>query len=149
MNRLFEYTSNHPLLAGAAAILAVLTIVIEMRERAKGSSLIAPTDAVRLLNSGAVVLDVRDLNEYDTGHIIDSRHIPAKEIGQRADTLKKYKEKPVLICCESGLASASVAKALRALGFNKVATLKGGLRSWRQENLPLVKTGSSKKEAKA
>jgi rhodanese-related sulfurtransferase len=96
-----------------------------------------------------MVLDVRDQNEYDTGHIIESRHIPAKEIEQRADTLKKYKEKPVLICCESGMASASAAKALRALGFNKVATLKGGLRSWRQENLPLVKTGSSKKEAKA
>jgi rhodanese-related sulfurtransferase len=96
-----------------------------------------------------MVLDVRDLGEYDTGHIIDSRHIPAKEIAERADTLKKYKEKPVLICCESGMASAGAAKALKALGFSKVATLKGGLRSWRQENLPLVKTGGAKKEAKA
>jgi rhodanese-related sulfurtransferase len=149
MNRLFEYTSNHPLLAGAAAILAILTIVIEMRERAKGSSLIAPTDAVRLVNAGAVVLDVRETAEYETGHIIDSRNIPAKEVANRADTLKKFKEKPVVICCETGMASGSAAKALRALGFSKVATLKGGLRSWRQENLPLVRTGGAKKEAKA
>jgi rhodanese-related sulfurtransferase len=146
MNRLFEYTANHPLLAGAAAILAILTIVLEMRERAKGSSLLAPSDAVRLVNAGAVVLDVRDIAEYETGHIIDSRNIPAKEVAQRADTLKKYKEKPVIICCDSGLASASAAKALKAAGFTKVATLKGGLRSWRQENLPLVK--GSKKEGK-
>lgn len=148
MNRLFEYTTNHPLLAGAAAILAILTVVIELRERAKGSSVIAPTDAVRLVNAGAVVLDVRDANDYAAGHIIDSRNIPAGEVAQRADTLKKYKEKPVVICCETGLASAAAAKALKAAGFTKVATLKGGLRSWRQENLPLVKA-SGKKEAKA
>ncbi len=148
MNRLFEYTTNHPLLAGAAVILAILTVVIEMRERAKGSSVIAPTDAVRLVNSGAVILDVRDASDYAAGHIIDSRNIPAAEVAQRADTLKKFKEKPVVICCETGLASATAAKALKAAGFTKVATLKGGLRSWRSENLPLVKSGG-KKEAKA
>ena len=148
MNRLFEYTTNHPLLAGAAVILAILTVVIEMRERAKGSSVIAPTDAVRLVNSGDVILDVRDASDYAAGHIIDSRNIPAAEVAQRADTLKKFKEKPVVICCETGLASATAAKALKAAGFTKVATLKGGLRSWRSENLPLVKSGG-KKEAKA
>lgn len=144
MNRFFEYTTHHPFLIAAAAILAVLAIVIEIRERAKGSSLIAPGDAVRLVNGGALVLDVRDTGEYEAGHIIDARSIPAKEVAGRAETLKKFKEKPVVICCESGFASASTAKVLKALGFNKVATLKGGLRSWRQENLPLVK-GSAKK----
>jgi len=102
MNRLPEYISHHPFLIAAVAILVVLAIVIEIRERAKGSSMIAPGDAVRLVNGGALVLDVR------------------------------------------GFASASAAKALRALGFSKVATLRGGLRSWRQENLPLVKGGAKK-----
>ena len=139
MNRLPEYISHHPFLIAAVAILAVLAILIEIRERAKGSSMIAPGDAVRLVNGGALVLDVRDAGEYEAGHIIDARSIPAKEVAQRADSLKKFKEKPVVICCESGFASAGAAKALRARGFSKVATLRGGLRSWRQENLPLVK----------
>jgi rhodanese-related sulfurtransferase len=144
MNRLPEYISHHPFLIAAVAILVVLAIVIEIRERAKGSSMIAPGDAVRLVNGGALVLDVRDAGEYEAGHIIDARSVPAKEVAQRADSLKKFKEKPVVICCESGFASASAAKALRALGFSKVATLRGGLRSWRQENLPLVKGGAKK-----
>lgn len=144
MNRLPEYISHHPFLIAAVAILVVLAIVIEIRERAKGSSMIAPGDAVRLVNGGALVLDVRDAGDYEAGHIIDARSIPAKEVAQRADSLKKFKEKPVVICCESGFASASAAKALRALGFSKVATLRGGLRSWRQENLPLVKGGAKK-----
>lgn len=148
MSRLFEYTTNHPFLAGAAAILAVLTLVIEIRERGRGSSLLAPGDAVRVLNGGAAIIDVRDAAEFEAGHIIDARNIPVKELGARADSLKKFKEKPVVVCCESGLASGGAAKALRALGFTKVATLKGGLRSWRQENLPLVK-GNAKKDGKA
>lgn len=147
MNRFFEYSTNHPFLVAAAAILAVLAIVIEIRERAKGSTLIGPGDAVRLTNSGALVLDVRETAEYDSGHIIEARNIPAKEVGQRADSLKKYKDKPVIVCCENGFVSATAAKALKAAGFSKVATLRGGLRGWRQDNMPLVKGG--KKEGKA
>ncbi|HWK73267.1 MAG TPA: rhodanese-like domain-containing protein [Povalibacter sp.] len=144
MNRFFEYTTHHPFLIAAAAILAVLAVVIEIRERAKGSSLIGTADTVRLTNGGALVLDVRDTAEYEAGHIIDARSIPAKEIATRADTLKKYKEKPVVVCCENGFASGAAAKVLKAMGFTKVVTLRGGLRSWRQENLPLVKGGSKK-----
>lgn len=145
MNRLLEYTTHHPFYVAAAVILAVLAIVIELRERAKGSTLVGASDAVRLANAGALILDVRDAKEYETGHIIDARSMPAGEVAERAETLKKYKEKPVVVCCESGFASASAATALRAKGFSKVATLRGGLRSWRQENLPLVKGAATAK----
>lgn len=140
MNRLIEYTTHHPFLVAAAAILAVLAIAIELRLRARGSSLIGPNDAVQLANGGALILDVRDGKDYDAGHIIEARHVPAGEIASRAESFKKYKEKPVLVYCDSGFASAGAAKALRASGFGKVVTLKGGLQTWRQENLPLVKT---------
>jgi rhodanese-related sulfurtransferase len=147
MNRLIEYTTNHPFLVAAAAILAVLAILIEVRHRARGSSVITPADAVRLANSGALLLDVREAKDYEAGHIIDARHVPAAEVAGRAETFKKYKEKPVIVYCESGLASAGAARALRAAGFGKVVTLRSGLQNWRQENLPLVK-GAAKKEGK-
>jgi len=147
MNRLIEYTTNHPFLVIAAAILAVLAIVIEIRHRARGASVITPNDAVLLANSGALLLDVRDAKDFDAGHIIDARHIPAAEVANRAESFKKYREKPVIVYCESGFASAAAARALRASGFAKVVTLRGGLHDWRQENLPLVRS-TAKKEAK-
>jgi len=147
MNRFFEYTINHPFLVTAAAILAVLAIVIEMRHRARGGSSIGTADAVRLANSGALLLDVRDAKDYEAGHIIEARNIPAAEVGSRAESLKKFKEKPVIVYCDGGFTSAGAARALRASGFTKVVTLSGGLNSWRQENLPLVK-GASRKEGK-
>jgi rhodanese-related sulfurtransferase len=147
MNRLFEYISNHPFLVAAAAILAVLALVIEFRLRSRGSHAIAPADAVRLANSGALILDVRNSQEYEAGHIIEARHVPAAEVAGKAESLKKYKEKPVIVYCESGTASGAAAGALRTGGFTKVVTLRGGLQSWRQENLPLVK-GAARKDGK-
>lgn len=147
MNRFFEYTINHPFLIAAAVILAVLAIVFELRHRARGASSIGTGDAVRLANSGALVVDVRDSTEYEAGHIIEARHIPAAELATRAESLKKFKEKPVIVYCDAGSTSAGAARQLRASGFNKVVTLSGGLNSWRQENLPLVK-GAAKKDGK-
>lgn len=144
MNRFLEYITNHPFLVAAAAILAVLGIVIEVRQRARGSSAVSPADAVRLANSGAVFVDVRDAKDYEAGHIIDAKHIPAAEVASRAETLKKYRDKPVVVYCESGFASAGAARALRASGFAKVVTLRGGLNSWRQDNLPVIKDAARK-----
>lgn len=147
MNRFFEYTTNHPFLVAAAAILAVIAVVIEMRHRSRGASAVGTADAVRLANTGALVVDVRDSQDYEAGHIIEARHIPAADIASRAESLKKFKEKPVIVYCDAGTTSAGAARQLRASGFNKVVTLSGGLNSWRQENLPLVK-GAAKKDGK-
>ena len=144
MSRFVEYITNHPFLVAAAAILAVLAIVIELRQRSRGFAAIGPADAVRLVNAGALVIDVRDPKAYEAGHIIDSRSIPAAEVAQRAEGLKKFKEKPVVVYCDSGFASSGAAKALKAQGFTKVVSLRGGLQSWLQENLPVVK-GAPKK----
>lgn len=147
MNRFIEYTTNHPLLVAAAALAAIVAIVMELRQRAVGTNVIVSGDAVRLLNSGALALDIRDAKEFEAGHIIDARNVPTAEIGSRAETLKKFKEKPVLVYCDSGTASAAGLKALQAQGFTKVVALRGGLQAWRQDNLPLVK-GTAKKEGK-
>jgi rhodanese-related sulfurtransferase len=148
MNRFLEYTTNHPFLVAAAAILAVIAIVIELRARARGSTSVSANDAILLANSGALLLDVRDAKDYEAGHIIDARNIPAAEVASRAESLKKFKEKPVIVYCDGGFTSAGAARALRASGFTKVVTLNGGLNSWRQENLPLVKGAPAKKDGK-
>lgn len=144
MSRFVEYTTNHPFLVAAAAILAVLAIVFELRQKSRGFAAIGPADAVRLVNAGAVVLDVRDAKAFEAGHIIDARSVPAAEVAERADSLKKFKEKPVVVYCDSGFSAAGVAKVLKAQGFTKVVSLRGGLQSWLQENLPVVK-GAPKK----
>jgi rhodanese-related sulfurtransferase len=100
---------------------------------------------VRLLNQGALLLDVRSKAEFDVGHVLDAKHVPQDELAQSAETLKKYRDKVVVACCESGMRSGAAARVLRAQGFTKVVNLQGGLQAWRAENLPLVRADAKGK----
>ena len=143
MDRLLEYAAKHPFLVGGTVLLALAAAAYEISRGRSGGQAVGPMVAVRLLNQGALMLDVRTKAEFDGGHVIDARHVPQDEIAQSAETLKKYRDKVVIACCESGMRSGAAARVLRAQGFTKVVNLRGGLQSWRAENLPLVK-GSTK-----
>ena len=151
MNRLADYIVHHPYIVTATFALAVAAIFMEIRQRGRGSAAVGAADAVRIVNGGGLALiDLRDAKAYEAGHIIDARNIPAAELSTSADSLKKYREKPVLVYCDNGIASSAAARTLKSQGFAKVVTLRGGLNSWRQENFPVVKQSTGKgKESKS
>lgn len=149
MSQLLEYTTHHPFLVSAAAILAVLVLLFELRHRRGGGTSVSAMEAVHLMNTGALALDTRPREAYEQGHLIEARNLPGTELGTAAETLKKYREKPVIVYCDNGFSSAAAVRTLRSQGFTKVVSLRGGLNSWRQENLPLVKdTVKGKREGK-
>jgi rhodanese-related sulfurtransferase len=144
MDRLLEYVARHPLLAGGTVLLALAVAAYEFSRARSGGQAVGPTETVRLMNQGAVLVDVRSQAEFDSGHILDARHVPQDEVAKAADTLKRFKEKVVVVCCESGMRSGAAARVLQAQGFTKVVNLRGGLQAWRTENLPLVKASGGK-----
>ena len=144
MDRLLEYITRHPFLAGGTAALALAVLAYEASRARSGGQSVGPMDAVRLLNQGALVLDVRSQAEFDSGHILDARHVPQEQVAQAAETLKRFKDKVVITCCESGMRSSAAARVLQAQGFTNVVNLRGGVQAWRAENLPLVKEGGGK-----
>lgn len=140
MERFLEYAARHPILFGGTVVLALAVAAYEFSKARSGGQAVGPTEAVRLMNQGALLLDVRSQAEFDSGHIIDARHVPQDQVAAQAvDTLKRFKEKVVIACCESGMRSQAAVRVLQAQGFTKVVNLRGGLQAWRNENLPLVK----------
>jgi rhodanese-related sulfurtransferase len=140
MQQLIEYAGNHPYLAAAAVALLVAVIVSEIRARIQDFAAVGPNDAVRLMNQGGLIIDVRDGAQFEAGHISEARNIRPKDLASTAEQLKKYREKPVIVCGDTGMDGGSAARELAKLGFAKVFNLRGGLAAWRQENLPLVRT---------
>ena len=59
--------------------------------------------AVRLMNQGALVLDLRGKEAFDAGHIGDARNVPAAELEAQADALKKWRDKTVIAYCDTGV----------------------------------------------
>ena len=139
MDRLLEYVARHPFLVGGTAVLALAVIAYEVSRARSGGQAVGPMDAVRLMNQGALLVDVRSREEFEGGHVLDARHLPQEEVAGAGESLKKYRDKPVIVCCESGMRSGAAARVLKAQGFAKVVNLRGGLAAWRGDNLPLVK----------
>ena len=75
MDRLLEYASNHPLLTGAAVLAAVIVLGYELRQRANASATVSSGGAVRLMNDGATLLDVRAANQFKDGHVAGARSL--------------------------------------------------------------------------
>ena len=145
MQRLFEYIGNHPYLVTGAVVAAFLVAFYEIRERIQAFAALTTAQAVRLMNQGALVIDLRGKESYDAGHIGDARNVPIASLESQAESLKKWRDKTVITYCDSGVNGAGGARSLTKLGFTKVFNLQGGLGAWVKDNLPLVKTPSTGK----
>jgi rhodanese-related sulfurtransferase len=139
MQRLLEFVGHHPYLVSGAVALAVALAVYEIRARLQAFAALSAMQAVRLMNQGALILDLRSKQSFEAGHIGDARNVPAAELEAQADTLKKWRDKNVITYDDNGSGGAGAARALTKLGFTKVFSLEGGLNAWIKENLPLTK----------
>jgi rhodanese-related sulfurtransferase len=142
MQRLFEFIGHHPYLAIGAVLSAAAVIFYEVRERVQSFAALSAAQAVRLMNQGALVIDLRGKQSFEAGHIGDARNIPEAELEAQSDTLKKWRDKTVITYCDTGLSGAGAARTLTKLGFTNVFNLEGGLNAWVKDNLPLTKAAS-------
>lgn len=74
------------------------------------------------LEQGAVILDVRSQKEWDVGHIEGSMHVPLDHLTDKVGDIKRL-DKPVIVCCESGVRAA---KAAKFLNLNNIKATNGG-----------------------
>ena len=140
MEHLSDYLHNHPYLAGLAVLLAVVVAAWDFRARAQSFSALSAQEAIRLMNQGATVFDVRDAEAFAAGHIAGAKPLTDAQVETAGEQLKKLKQKNVIVCCEQGIRAAGVVRKLHAQGFTQVFNLKGGLAAWRTESLPLQKS---------
>jgi rhodanese-related sulfurtransferase len=145
MQRLFEFVGHHPFIASGAVLAAVAIAVYEIQARIQAFAALSAMQAVRLMNQGALVLDLRAKDAFDAGHIGDARNVAAADLQTQADSLKKWRDKTVITYDDSGNGGAQGARTLIKLGFTKVFNLEGGLNAWVRDNLPLTKTASGGK----
>src|SRR3979490_593139 len=106
MDRLLEYITHHPWYAAGAAVAALLVIVYELRTRNENVSAVSPQDVVRLMNQGALVIDLRPPDAFATGHVAGARQMSGEQILKAGDTLKKQKEKVLVVYDDTGSLSA-------------------------------------------
>ncbi len=109
-------------------------------EAKKNITEISPKDAAAKLNSGdAVVVDVREKDEWDEGHIPDAIHMSRGTI--ELDIEEKVPDRNAMIICHCGGGgrSALAAESLQKMGYKNVRSMAGGFKAWKTAGLPSTK----------
>ncbi|MFM8267940.1 MAG: molybdopterin-synthase adenylyltransferase MoeB [Ilumatobacteraceae bacterium] len=97
---------------------------------------IDPAVAAEAIAAGAVVLDVREPDEFDQGALADVVHIPRGHLEAQVEARIPDKQGPVVVYCAGGVRSAFAAKTLHELGYTDVVSMAGGFGRWKDEGRP-------------
>ncbi|HSI54793.1 MAG: rhodanese-like domain-containing protein [Ramlibacter sp.] len=96
--------------------------------------------AVQLINrEKAVVVDVSEKEEFAAGHVGGAKNVPVGELEQRLPEVVKNKALPVILVCPSGSRANRALGVAKKLGYEQAQVLAGGLKSWKEANLPIEK----------
>ena len=124
----------------AACLSGVMLLWSLFGNRLRGVKELSSVEALQLINhKSALVLDVREEEEFKAGHILNSKLIPLGKLRERVGELERYHDQPVLIVCRSGQRSTAAFVLLGEHGFSQVYNLKGGVLAWQKASLPLEK----------
>lgn len=119
---------------GSGALLMVPSL------KGTGAGSLTPADAVQRINrEKAVVVDVREAEEYVTGHITNAKNIPLAQLDERLPQVAKNKSVPVVLVCEKGARAVRAEAMAKKLGYEKAQALAGGMKGWRNAGMPVVK----------
>lgn len=117
-----------------------LTAVMLLTACSPDLASVTPREAASMFTEKkAIILDVREDNEWNEQHIAGAIHIPLGQVGARLNELAQYKNDTVIVQCRSGKRSAKAADILQSSGFTQVYNLTGGIIAWANDGLDTIK----------
>lgn len=132
-----KFLIDNIFLVALAVVTGIMLLLPTIRGGRRGGA-VTPTEATQMVNHRqALFVDVRPPAEFAEGRIAQSRNVPDAEIEQKAAALPK--NKPLVLVCMNGRASAKTVEKFRKQGFAEVTSLSGGIAGWVQAGLPIAK----------
>ncbi|WP_237297029.1 rhodanese-like domain-containing protein [Turicibacter sp. H121] len=113
---ILEHEAIQPVMSGAVSEFPSIQYISQK----EAQQLIAKT-------KGIVIIDVRNNTEYIQSHLENAVNIPMRELNEHLPELEKYKDKPIVIYCDKGYRSKTVAIQLEALGFRRLYVIEDGI----------------------
>lgn len=140
MQDIMPFLMQHRALTLPLLIVLVLLVVLEFIKQKSNTTQLTPAQLTQLINhDDAAIIDVRTTTQFAEGHIIDAISLPFAELEEKLKKLDKLKNKPVVFVCMTGIDALKAATLSAKQGFLNPRILNGGIRAWREANMPLVK----------
>lgn len=130
---------HHTTLSTALIIALILLTILEFIKSKNSAHRLTPAAATQMINhKNATILDVRAKDIFNAGHIVDAISIPLAELDSKYKKLEKAKNHPIIIVCATSVESTRAAAILTKHGYT-THILAGGMRSWKDADMPIVK----------
>ncbi len=101
---------------------------------------LSASGAVQLMNrEKAVVVDVSEVAEFAAGHVVGAKNVPLSQLEEKLTGAVKNKALPVILVCATGARANRAVAVAKKLGYEQAQVLGGGLKAWKEANLPLEK----------
>ncbi len=120
-------------------VLAIMLATVFGVQQLQAADGVDVKQAQSMSKQGALLLDVREPEEYAAIHAPDAKLIPLGEVGARLKEIEVYKNKPIAVMCRSGRRSAKAVALLQEAGFSRVSNVQGGILAWEQAGLEVIK----------
>ena len=135
---------NQNILLIAVVVTSGLGLLWPMLMRS-GANEVSPAEATLLINrEDAHIVDVREADEFIGGHLPDAKHLPLSKLTERIGELDKFKDKPLIVCCATGMRSGKACKEFAKQGFSRLHSLSGGVDAWVGAGYPIKKGKAGK-----
>jgi rhodanese-related sulfurtransferase len=138
-----EFINQNILLIGVV-VTSALGLLWPMVMRS-GANEVSPAEATLLINrEDAHIVDVRETDEFIAGHVPNAQHLPLSKLAERIGELDKFKDKPLIVCCATGMRSGKACKEFTKQGFSRLHSLGGGVDAWVGAGYPIKKGKAGK-----
>jgi rhodanese-related sulfurtransferase len=145
MDRYIEFLLNHYILALAFVVVLYLLVHDLFDTALKKFGTVSPMLAVtKMNNENTVVIDVREHDEFNKGHIDNAINMPLSKIKEQATNLDTYKSNQVLLVCQDGTRSSAAGKIITKAGLQHVFVITGGMSSWQEDYKLPIKVNRNK-----
>ncbi|MDR2925300.1 MAG: rhodanese-like domain-containing protein [Azoarcus sp.] len=115
-------------------------LLVETIRHQRDKTLLTPVEATLLINrEDAVAVDVRELGDYEKGHLPNARHLSLADFERRGKELEKFRARPLILYCNSGATATKGIAALKKAGFEKLYNLRGGIYEWEKAGYPVTR----------
>lgn len=115
-------------------------LVWPMISNSLNAGALSASGAVQLINrEKAVVIDVSEADEFASGHVGGAKNVPFSQIEEKLPATVKNKGLPLILVCATGARANRAVSVAKKLGYEQAQALGGGLKAWKDANLPLEK----------
>ena len=107
---------------------------------AKAGTLTANGAVQRINREKAVVVDVSEAEEFAAGHVGGAKNVPLAQLEDKLTSMVKNKSLPLILVCATGARANRALAVAKKLGYEQAEVLSGGLKAWKEANLPIEKS---------